>query len=996
VGTIGEPQVTDVTALRMREATIAAGILITYAVAALGALYVAFTWQRPHRLELALLFAGAAAAGAVVSLLPRQRIVRSRMREPFFLAWTMLDFALLIVATLLDGGGASPLVLVFFLPVVFSSMSYPLGSVVTVGVVSITSYLTVAVVGGGADGWLEITFVSVLACTACLSGWQARNHKRQHDALANASRTDPLTGCLNRRGFEERATAEVEAGARHGEAGGALLLLDIDHFKPVNDRFGHAVGDELLCWVALTLKSSVRPGDWVGRLGGDEFAVMLPQVSAEQAGALARRLDGALRERAPASFGVAVFPADGSSLEQLARVADSRLYASRADRPRHALAGATAAAGPQPAPPLIGAALDCLPTRVAVLDEAGTILAVNAAWRDAAEAGEDPGLTIGESYLEGCSQHGAEVAAALAGVLDGAAEPAELECRGDAGRRLRIRLRPCRGPGRARAVVSYEEAQGTSSRHELERRTVQEALFDQVDAAVIVTDPDGRALSWNAGAEALYGWTRAEAVGRDVKELIVPDDQEPIQQLIHDLRRDSRWDGEFCAQRKDGSHLTVYIRNRLIAGEDGEPVAIVGVGVDITHRVAAERAVLRARNYARAVTDAMGEGLFTVQGNGRISYANRAAEQMLGWAEGTLLGRTVSETIRPTAGAEPPCPILRTLRDGGTVQIDDDAFAARDGRELPVAYTASRFDAGDGVHGCVVIFQDVTDRRRREDENRRDAERLACLNRVEEALAEERFELHAQPIVDLGTGATIQHELLLRMRERDGRIVAPGEFLPVAEQYALVGEIDWWVIKRAAQIAGAGCPVELNVSARSIGDLDVLEHIERSIRQSGVPAGTLVFEITETAIVEDLQAAKVFTQRLREHGCRIALDDFGTGYGGLTYLKQLPVDYLKIDIEFVRDLATNTASQHVVQAVVALARDFALQTVAEGVEDEATIGLLRELGVDFAQGYAFARPAPFAERPDELARSRQEPARNGHRPRRSGARPRAHAGRAAR
>ena len=293
---------------------------------------------------------------------------------------------------------------------------------------------------------------------------------------------------------------------------------------------------------------------------------------------------------------------------------------------------------------------------------------------------------------------------------------------------------------------------------------------------------------------------------------------------------------------------------------------------------------------------------------------------------------------------------------------------ARSGRELPVAYTAAPFRTHDGLQGCVVIFQDISERKRREEEHRRDVATLACINRVEAALAEERFVLYAQPIVDLRTGETVQQELLLRMREPDGRIALPAEFLPVAEQYALIGEIDWWVIKQATQLAGAGCPVELNISARSVGDLDVLEHIERCIEQCNVAPGLLVFEITETAIVEDEEAARTFAERLHALGCKIALDDFGTGYGTLTYLKQIPVDYLKLDIEFVRDLASNSASRHVVQAVVALARDFDLQTVAEGVEDAETLQLLSQLGVDFAQGFHIARPEPFADGPDLVAR----------------------------
>ena len=229
-------------------------------------------------------------------------------------------------------------------------------------------------------------------------------------------------------------------------------------------------------------------------------------------------------------------------------------------------------------------------------------------------------------------------------------------------------------------------------------------------------------------------------------------------------------------------------------------------------------------------------------------------------------------------------------------------------------------------------------------------------------MLEERFVLHAQPIIDLRSGEVVQHELLIRMREPDGRIAPPGEFLPVLERYALIGEIDWWVIKKATELAGAGCPVQLNLSARSVGDPDVLEHIERCMEQWKVPPGKIVVEITETAIVEDQEAARAFAEGLHALGCEIALDDFGTGYGTLTYLKQIPVDYLKLDIEFVRDLASNSASRHVVHAILTLARNFNLQTVAEGVEDAETLALLSGLGVDFAQGFHIARPAPFSDR----------------------------------
>jgi EAL domain-containing protein (putative c-di-GMP-specific phosphodiesterase class I) len=281
-----------------------------------------------------------------------------------------------------------------------------------------------------------------------------------------------------------------------------------------------------------------------------------------------------------------------------------------------------------------------------------------------------------------------------------------------------------------------------------------------------------------------------------------------------------------------------------------------------------------------------------------------------------------------------------------------------------VAYTASPFETDEGVEGCVVVFEDITVRKAHEESLTLEAEKLAWIGRIQAALAENRFLLHAQPIVDLNTGEVVQRELLLRMREPGGQIVGPAAYLDVAEQYGQIGEIDRWVIRRGAEIASTGLPVRINLSAHSIGDHDVLDHIERCIEDTGAKPSHIGFELTETAIVEDVETARVFAERLHELGCKLALDDFGTGYGGFTYLKQLPVDCLKVDIEFVRDLTTNPASRHVVEAVVVLARGFGLQTVAEGVEDQDTLELLRELGVNLGQGYHIARPAPLEQLTD--------------------------------
>jgi EAL domain-containing protein (putative c-di-GMP-specific phosphodiesterase class I) len=238
---------------------------------------------------------------------------------------------------------------------------------------------------------------------------------------------------------------------------------------------------------------------------------------------------------------------------------------------------------------------------------------------------------------------------------------------------------------------------------------------------------------------------------------------------------------------------------------------------------------------------------------------------------------------------------------------------------------------------------------------------LRCQARIKRALREDRFELHAQPIVDATSGETVSHELLIRMRDSDGGLIMPADFLPVAERCGLIQEIDRVVIRKGLQFAGAGHAVNLNVSAAALGDPTLLDYVDELLVALHVRPGLVVFEITETALVEDEDSAERFVRGVTARGCGVALDDFGTGYGGFRYLKRLPVGALKIDREFVTHLVDGSADMHVVEAIVRLARGLELETIAEGVEDPAAVARLRGLGVDRVQGFALGRPQPARE-----------------------------------
>jgi diguanylate cyclase (GGDEF)-like protein/PAS domain S-box-containing protein len=253
------------------------------------------------------------------------------------------------------------------------------------------------------------------------------------------------------------------------------------------------------------------------------------------------------------------------------------------------------------------------------------------------------------------------------------------------------------------------------------------------------------------------------------------------------------------------------------------------------------------------------------------------------------------------------------------------------------------------------------------------ADREMWIARIRQALDEDLLELYGQPIVDLATGETIQHELLLRMHGPDGQLFLPMAFLPTAERCGLIYEIDQWVIDQAIRTAADGHSVSVNLSASSLGNPRVLELIESALRDHHTDPGNLVFEITETAVTQNMDDAVVFAERLVTLGCKLALDDFGTGFASFTYLKRLPVHYLKIDVDFVRDVARSKRDMFVVRAIVALAGDFGQETIAEGVEDQATADSLGELGVTCAQGYLYGRPVAFPDNAGDPRRAQKSP-----------------------
>jgi diguanylate cyclase (GGDEF)-like protein len=239
--------------------------------------------------------------------------------------------------------------------------------------------------------------------------------------------------------------------------------------------------------------------------------------------------------------------------------------------------------------------------------------------------------------------------------------------------------------------------------------------------------------------------------------------------------------------------------------------------------------------------------------------------------------------------------------------------------------------------------------------------------RIRDALTQDRLSLATQPIRSLASGAVVRYELLLRMTGDSGELLPAAAFIETAERSGMVQELDRWVVARALEMLAererAGEPVSLhvNLSGASLTDISVLEFIERRLDEGDADPGRCTFEITKTAQVEDYETAAGFADRLTEFGCEVAIDDYGAGFSPFHYLKQIPFDVIKIDGAFIRDMPRNDADQLTVKAIVEIARGLGKTTIAEFVQDDETTRMLREYGVDMAQGYHLGRPVDSAE-----------------------------------
>jgi PAS domain S-box-containing protein len=334
--------------------------------------------------------------------------------------------------------------------------------------------------------------------------------------------------------------------------------------------------------------------------------------------------------------------------------------------------------------------------------------------------------------------------------------------------------------------------------------------------------------------------------------------------------------------------------------------------------------------------------LSTVNSQGYFTSLNSGWERALGWTRQELMSRPILDFVHPADRDRTVAEMAMVSRTDYEVVNFENRYRARGGGWRWLRWSART----DGENWFAVAF-DVTEEKETE-------------ARLRGVLTEEHLLAYSQPILDHRRGEIVQEELLVRMRGTNGtqRVLSPDEFLPDAERTGLIGLVDRWMAAHAVALSRQGRRAEVNLSALSIGDEEFTSRLEQWIDRAEVNPSNLVFEITETAALEQLDVAVAFAERLTRMGCQFALDDFGTGFGSLTHLRVLPVRYLKIDTSFVRDAVTNRDDQAMLRGIVAIARELRVMTVAEGIENAKTLDLVTEIGVDYAQGFHIGRPAP--------------------------------------
>ncbi len=512
-------------------------------------------------------------------------------------------------------------------------------------------------------------------------------------------------------------------------------------------------------------------------------------------------------------------------------------------------------------------------------------------------------------------------------------------------------------------------------------------------------------LHWSAEIYRIFGFPEHEVAAsyEVLLEKIHPNDRIFVQHAMdRALYEQETFSLEHRIVRPDATERIVHSRAEVIYNEDGWATSMVGIVHDITERKQAENKLLHLAHHdpltglynRQYLLESLQRVLVKNRQHGALLFVDldhfKIVNDTLGHATGDRLLTTLSdklqyvvreEDILARIGGDEFALLLEeaTPEEAHSVaerlvemikafRYSEEGVTFTIGSSVGMAYIETHMEAEELLsradRACylskarggnrIEVYQPG------HDELQLIAEEASWTTRIKDALREQGFSLWFQPVIQVATHQVNHYEVLLRMQGKKGEVILPGAFIPSAERFGFMSQVDHWVIQAAVQCLAVHPELHLavNLSGKSLSDPALKDFISLNLRRQSVDPNRLSFEITETVAVVNFDHARVFIKDLKDLGCKFALDDFGVGFSSFTYLRELPVDHIKIDGSFVRNLDQDPINQVLVRSIHEMARALDKKTIAEFVENEAILQILQDIGVDYAQGYHLGRPTP--------------------------------------